>query len=379
LEADELEAAGNATDDAMRQWWVKASEAVIWARTVSAQIDVQRSDAIAWTGPRHRNVAHDFRLKKALVRRIATGLKVWDQSLRLIPAESPPPPAQPVAKPQVEEQVSGVRGWYHRLDVAEKVISIVGGLVLLGGVAAGAVVLVWNSTRGDSEEPDETLSPTTEAGESPSPSASAPSVFGLQFGDDIAASCISNLWTPIGGQAHTKSTTGCWDLSDWGLASGGGELNISSTRSSVVTGMYWRLGELGRIDLTVTLDRLQTRDELNSYLAFGFLVANSPEPSSGFLLLLERESAHVDAPVYLKWRSPGADDQYLAPRWELGKPIRLTFELERDAVRLSLNGDVVATLIGLSVPDPPTFWLGYRVYNRGGLEARISNMEFVPR
>lgn len=180
--------------------------------------------------------------------------------------------------------------------------------------------------------------------------------------------CInSDIWTPTPLSKSRKIAGNCWDLSDNGFKVADENLFIVLQNDPPASGtMSMSAPQTGSIKFDVKIDNF-TAGENNNNLAFGIGTSGGWLTTGEFIFYRPTASKIfvVQGTSVVEY---GRDT---INNYKFGSTDTLEFQFNKLSFDIYLNGAKVAS--GLTLPDSPIFWIGYRLAENSKMNAVISN------
>ncbi|MGC1374746.1 MAG: serine/threonine-protein kinase [Anaerolineales bacterium] len=174
----------------------------------------------------------------------------------------------------------------------------------------------------------------------------------------------------------------CLPLDSWGIISKDHGLTISLTNSAqtIRQGIYMPISGGTKISFKLVLSTLYTPyDDNLANISIGIISINSHDVESETLLIYQKESPTSGYPIFVKSRERNGYAAYLTQNGEYRKyteftPQEILLNLsETNQMTIFIDGSQV---IKMTIPFQDTaFWIGYRLPEKGQINAEISDFK----
>jgi hypothetical protein len=250
---------------------------------------------------------------------------------------------------------------------ANRKIALILGIIL---ICAGIFLL---SLQIPEQSPDTSITATPTI-ETPTPVTASPQSTFLITDTPLPTSvsffendCInSDIWTPTPLSKSRKIAGNCWDLSDNGFKVADGKLFIAIKNDPPVSGtISMSAPQTGSIKFDVKIDNF-TAGESNNF-AFGIGTSEGWLTTGEFIFYRPTASK-----IYVVQGTSVVEyGRNTINNYKLGSTDTFEFQFNKLSFDIYLNGAKVAS--GLTLPDAPIFWIGYRLAESSKMTTVISN------
>lgn len=209
-----------------------------------------------------------------------------------------------------------------------------------------------------------------------------------RYPSGIQAGCIDGrVWLPYKTQNISQDSSGCWDLSHWGVAAEGDQLRFSTsnpTASDNYRGIYSPINPLladgaaqAVLSLTIQIDQLMMDPSQRLGLAIGVGKADSWQYYGWFVAI--RQAPNDPGSLHLFTTNDLTQTGRFIQSLPLGDAIELAVTLQDTTVSFQIDGvpfGASFTIPPAMLPEP-VFWLGFGLPPNGALEATLTAIEFA--